>query len=145
MLGVYDIEATFSFTDNLLTEEEIVKLVKEIDVNKSSCVEGLSSKMCKVSMLADGCIEWQVNYGYQKCHKFLIQIPKKHQNTIFIQISHIAKSHASQTTCILMAYLKIRKFAVMALVISELTPGGSTTPGLNPESTNQFHYGFGYV
>ena len=52
MLGVYHIEATFIFTDNLLTEEEIVKLVKEIDVNKSSCVESLSSKICKVSMLA---------------------------------------------------------------------------------------------
>ena len=26
----------------------------------------------------------------------------------------------------------------MDLVISELTPGGSTTPGLNPESTTQF-------
>ena len=26
----------------------------------------------------------------------------------------------------------------MDLVISELTPAGSTTPGLNPESTNQF-------
>ena len=26
----------------------------------------------------------------------------------------------------------------MALVISELTPGGSTAPGLNPESTTQF-------
>ena len=51
MLGVYHIEATFIFTDNLLTEE-IVKLVKEIDVNKSSCVESLSSKICKVSMLA---------------------------------------------------------------------------------------------
>ena len=52
MLGVYDIEATFSFTDNLLTEEEIVKLVKKIDVNKSSYVESLRSKICKVSMLA---------------------------------------------------------------------------------------------
>ena len=30
------------------------------------------------------------------------------------------------------------KFAIKALVISELTPGDSTTPGLNPESTNQF-------
>ena len=37
-----------------------------------------------------------------------------------------------------MAYLLIFKFAIMDLVISELTPGGSTTPGLNPESTNQF-------
>ena len=53
----------------------------------------------------DECIEWQVNYGYQKFHEFLIRIQKKppetpilissihDQNTIFIQISHIAKSH----------------------------------------------------
>ena len=53
----------------------------------------------------DECIEWQVNYGYQKFHKLLIKIQKKHlklpfslssihdQNTIFIQISHIAKLH----------------------------------------------------
>ena len=57
----------------------------------------------------DECIEWQVNYGYQKCHEFLIQIQNKHQhlpfslssihdqNTIFIQISHIAKSHTHKS------------------------------------------------
>ena len=27
-------------------------------------------------MQNDECIEWQVNYGYQKCHEFLIQIQK---------------------------------------------------------------------
>ena len=59
--------------------------------------------------LMDECIEWQVNYGYQKCHEFLIRIQNKHQNltislssihdqnTIFIQISHIAKSHTHKS------------------------------------------------
>ena len=57
----------------------------------------------------DECIEWQVNFGYQKFCKFLIEILKKHvklpiclssihdQNTIFIQISHIAKSHTHKS------------------------------------------------
>ena len=57
----------------------------------------------------DECIEWQVNYGYQKFCKFLIKILKKHaklpiclssihdQNKIFIQISHIAKSHTHKS------------------------------------------------
>ena len=57
-----------------------------------------------IQCIYDECIEWQVNYGYQKCHEFLFQIQNKHQNlpfslssihdqnTIFIQISHIAKS-----------------------------------------------------
>ena len=57
----------------------------------------------------DECKEWQVNYGYQKCHEFLIQIQNKHQNlpfslssihdqnTIFIQISHIGKSHTHKS------------------------------------------------
>ena len=57
----------------------------------------------------DECIEWQVNYGYQKCHEFLIQIQNKHlkltislssipdQKAIFIPISHVAKSHTHKS------------------------------------------------
>ena len=57
----------------------------------------------------DECIEWQVNYGYQKCHEFLIQIQNKHlkltislssipdQKAIVIPISHIAKSHTHES------------------------------------------------
>ena len=60
-------------------------------------------------MHLDECIEWQVNYGYQKCHVFLIQIQNKYlkltislssipdQKAIFIQISHIAKSHTHKS------------------------------------------------
>ena len=51
-----------------------------------------------LAILVDECIEWQVNYGYQKFHTFLIEIQKTHlklpftvssipdQKTIFIQI-----------------------------------------------------------
>ena len=61
----------------------------------------------------DECIEWQVNYGYQKFHEILIKIQNKHQklpfslhsiddqNTILIQISHIAKS-----ICVILHYVK---------------------------------------
>ena len=57
----------------------------------------------------DECSEWQVKYGYQKFHEFLIKIQKTHQklpfslssihdqNIIFIQISHIAKSHIAKS------------------------------------------------
>ena len=57
----------------------------------------------------DECIEWQVNYGYQRFHEILIKIQNKHQklpfslhsihdqNTIFIEISHIAKSNRHKT------------------------------------------------
>ena len=57
----------------------------------------------------DECIEWQVDYGYQKFCKCLDKIFKKHlklpislssihdQNTIFIQISHIAKPHTHKS------------------------------------------------
>ena len=56
-------------------------------------------------MQKDECIEWQVNYGYQKFHAFLIKIQNKtretaislfsihDQKTIFIQISHILQNH----------------------------------------------------
>ena len=63
----------------------------------------------------DECVEWQVNYGYQKFCKLLIKIQKKHlkltiflssipdQKSIFIPISHIATSHThkSSTNCLL--------------------------------------------
>ena len=52
MLNVYNLDTTFCFLDNLPTEHEIVKIIKEIDVNKSSCVENINSKFCKESMLS---------------------------------------------------------------------------------------------
>ena len=62
-----------------------------------------------LSMYIDECIEWQVNYGCQKFYIYLVKIQIKHlklpfslssihdQNTIFIQISHIAKSHTHKS------------------------------------------------
>ena len=69
-------------------------------VKKHTYIEGI---------LCDECIEWQVNYGCQKFYIYLVKIQIKHlklpfslssihdQNTIFIQISHIAKSHTHKS------------------------------------------------
>ena len=51
-VGVYDIQNNFCFTDDMPTTPEILKLIKEIDVNKSSCVENVSSRFCKDAMLS---------------------------------------------------------------------------------------------
>ena len=32
----------------------------------------------------DECIEWQVNFGYQKFHKFLIKIERNHLNLFLV-------------------------------------------------------------
>ena len=52
MLDVYALDTSFCFMDNLPTVNEIVKLVKEVDVNKSSCVENINSRFCKEAMLS---------------------------------------------------------------------------------------------
>ena len=48
----YNHGSTFCFTDNMPTQQEIIKLIKDIDVNKSSCVEKVNAKYCKDAMLA---------------------------------------------------------------------------------------------
>ena len=50
-IGVYDINNHFCFMDDMPTVPEILKLIKEIDVHKSSCVEGISARFCKDAML----------------------------------------------------------------------------------------------
>ena len=57
----------------------------------------------------DECTEWQVNYGCQTLYIYLVKTQIKHlklpfslssihdQKTIFIQISHIAKSHTHKS------------------------------------------------
>ena len=52
MLDVYNVDTHFCFINDLPTEPEIIKIIKEIDINKSSCIEGINSKMCKDAMLA---------------------------------------------------------------------------------------------
>ena len=52
MLDVYNVETTLCFLDDLPTEREIVKIIKDIDVNKSSCVDNISSRFCKEAMLS---------------------------------------------------------------------------------------------
>ena len=50
--GVYDIHNRFCFSDDMPTIPEVLKLVKDIDVNKSGCVEKISTRFCKDAMLA---------------------------------------------------------------------------------------------
>ena len=52
MLDVYNVDTRFCFLQDLPTVNEIVKIIKDIDVSKSSCVENINSKFCKESMLA---------------------------------------------------------------------------------------------
>ena len=36
----------------------------------------MASYVLTLNMNDDECIEWQINYGYQKFHKFIIKIQK---------------------------------------------------------------------
>ena len=57
---------------------------------------GKISKFKDLTKYTDGCIEWQVNYGYQKFYIYLIFIFSTSSIFIFftsIPISHFAKSH----------------------------------------------------
>ena len=46
------VDTSFCFLNNLPTVIEIIKIIKDVDVNKSSCVDKISAKFCKESMLA---------------------------------------------------------------------------------------------
>ena len=50
--NVYDIVDRFCFSDDMPTVFEINKLVKDIDVNKSSCVRDINTRFCKAAMIA---------------------------------------------------------------------------------------------
>ena len=52
ILNIIEADTVLCFLDDLPHEQEIIKLVKDIDVNKSSCVNNISSKFCKEAMLA---------------------------------------------------------------------------------------------
>ena len=49
---VYNVNNVFSFDDDIPTTDEIIKLIREIDINKSSCVDKINSKFCKAAMLS---------------------------------------------------------------------------------------------
>ena len=51
-LDIYNIPNRFCFLDNMPTVDEVVRLIKDIDVNKSSCVDGISTRFCKDAMLS---------------------------------------------------------------------------------------------
>ena len=52
MDNIYDSDSIFSFDGNMPTVPEVLHLIREIDINKSSCVENISSNLCKTAMLA---------------------------------------------------------------------------------------------
>ena len=52
ILSIYNIDTVFCFNDRLPTAHEIVKVITNIDVHKSSCVNGISARFCKEAMLA---------------------------------------------------------------------------------------------
>ena len=49
---VYNIDNVFTFIDSMPTSEEVLGLIWEIDINKSSCVDRINSKFCKLAMLS---------------------------------------------------------------------------------------------
>ena len=49
---IYDILNRFCFMDDMPTVREVISLIKDIDISKSSCVEGISSRFCKDVMLS---------------------------------------------------------------------------------------------
>ena len=51
-LNVYNVGTSFFFSDDIPTEHEIVKIIKDLNVNKSSCVDNINARFCKESMLA---------------------------------------------------------------------------------------------
>ena len=48
---VYNIPGNFTFDDDMPTTREVLGLIREIDINKSSCVDKLNSNFCKEAML----------------------------------------------------------------------------------------------
>ena len=49
---VYNIAETFSFEGHMPTIDQVLKLIREIDINKSSCVDKINAKFCKLAMLS---------------------------------------------------------------------------------------------
>ena len=47
-----NIEDVFTFVDNMPNVDEVMSLIREIDISKSSCVDGINSKFCKAAMLS---------------------------------------------------------------------------------------------
>ena len=50
--NIYDVQNSFCFTDDMPTVPELIKLIGEIDINKSRCVKAISAKFCKEAMLS---------------------------------------------------------------------------------------------
>ena len=51
MHNVYNVDCSFSFSENMPYVEEVIELIKAIDITKASCVENINAKICKEAML----------------------------------------------------------------------------------------------
>ena len=49
---VYNVNDIFTWEDDMPTPDEVNDLIKGIDINKSSCVDGISAKFCKKAILS---------------------------------------------------------------------------------------------
>ena len=52
MSTTYNVDSAFTFEDSMPTVEEVIDLIRAIDINKSSCVDKVNSKFCKLAMLS---------------------------------------------------------------------------------------------
>ena len=50
--NIYNVDVSFSFEDDMPTFNELVKIIRDIDVSKSSCVQNINSNFCKYLMIA---------------------------------------------------------------------------------------------
>ena len=50
--SLYDVPNLFCITGVMPTIPEVLKLIKEIDISKSSCVEGINARFCKDATLS---------------------------------------------------------------------------------------------
>ena len=49
---VYNVDGIFSFENDMPTIDEVLNLIRQIDINKSSGVDKINAKFCKVAMLS---------------------------------------------------------------------------------------------
>ena len=52
MDNVYNVDSRICFTDDIPLVAEVEKLIRGIDISKSSCVDNINAKFCKAAMLS---------------------------------------------------------------------------------------------
>ena len=63
------------------------------------------SSASPIITVEDECIEWQVNYGYQKFHEFLIKIQKNNQKCHLLYLQFMIKRQLSFKYHILQSHI----------------------------------------